>query len=121
MIRNYPSLAMWCGGNEIKPPLDLLIPLRDKILPELDGTRWFIDYSNSDEWSYNFLGCNGDGPYTIRPIESFWEIRTWPFNSEVGSVGVGDYESLVRFIPKENLVPPRYNPNAKFEEDAEPL
>lgn len=119
MIRNYPSLAMWCGGNEIMPPDDILIPLRDSILPKLDGTRWFIDYSNSDEWSYNFKGGNGDGPYTIQPIESFWEERTWPFNSEVGSVGVGDYESLVRFLPEKSLVPPQYNPNAKFEEDVD--
>lgn len=119
MIRNYPSLAMWCGGNEIMPPDDILIPLRDTILPALDGTRWFADYSNSDQWSYNFKGGNGDGPYTIQPISSFWEERTWPFNSEVGSVGVGDYESLVRFLPKKSLVPPRYNPNAKFEEDVD--
>ncbi|NDV77959.1 glycoside hydrolase family 2 TIM barrel-domain containing protein [Dysgonomonas sp. 511] len=119
MIRNYPSLAMWCGGNEIMPPEDILIPLRDSILPRLDGTRWFIDYSNSDEWSYNFLGGNGDGPYTIQPIESFWENQTWPFNSEVGSVGVGDYESLERFMPKANMIPPRYNPNVKFNEEVD--
>jgi hypothetical protein len=60
MVRNFPSLAMWCGGNEITPPEDILVPLRDKILPELDGTRWFVDYSNSDAMSYNFLGGNGD-------------------------------------------------------------
>lgn len=119
MIRNYPSLAMWCGGNEIMPPESILLPLRDSILPKLDGTRWFIDYSNSDDWSYNFLGGNGDGPYTIQPIEYFWEKQTWPFNSEVGSVGVGDYESLKRFIPQENLVAPRYNPNIKFGEETD--
>lgn len=121
MIRNHPSLAMWCGGNEIMPPEDILIPLRDSILPQLDGTRWFIDYSNSDKWSYNFLGGNGDGPYTIQPIESFWEKQTWPFNSEVGSVGVGDYESLERFLPEENRIAPQYNPNAKFREDVDPV
>lgn len=119
MIRNYPSLAIWCGGNEIMPPHDILIPLRDSILPKLDGTRWFIDYSNSDQWSYNFLGGNGDGPYTIQPIETFWEKRTWPFNSEVGSVGVGDYESLARFLPEKSLVAPQYNPKAKFREDVD--
>lgn len=119
MIRNYPSLAFWCGGNEIMPPNDILVPLRDEILPRLDGTRWFAEYSNSDDWSYNFLGGNGDGPYTIQPKEIFWEHRTWPFNSEVGSVGVGDYESLVRFIPEKNLVAPQYNPNVKFEEDVD--
>ncbi|MDR1120289.1 MAG: beta-glycosidase [Dysgonamonadaceae bacterium] len=119
MIRNHPSLAMWCGGNEIQPPEDILFPLRDVLLPRLDGTRRFLDYSNSDEWSYNAIGSNGDGPYTIQPIESFWEKQTWPFNSEVGSVGVGDYESLERFIPADNLIPPVYNPTARFKEDVD--
>ncbi len=106
MIRNNPSLAIWCGGNEIKPPKDILNALRDSVLPELDGTRWFIEYSNSDSMSYNFLGGNGDGPYGIQPDSVFWQHRTWPFNSEVGSVGVGDAESLKRFLPMEDLVVP---------------
>lgn len=108
MIRNHPSLAIWCGGNEITPPDDILIPLRDSILPALDGTRWFADYSNSDEMSKNTLGGNGDGPYGIQDINTFWETKTFPFNSEVGSVGTGDIASLERFIPKENLVAPQY-------------
>lgn len=107
MIRNHPSLAIWCGGNEITPPEDIFKALKDSILPALDGTRWFIDYSNSDSMSYNFLGGNGDGPYNIQPISRFWEHRTFPFNSEIGSVGVGDYESLERFIPKENMQVPQ--------------
>ncbi|WP_165044374.1 glycoside hydrolase family 2 TIM barrel-domain containing protein [Dysgonomonas sp. ZJ709] len=112
MIRNHASLAIWCGGNEITPPDDILVSLRDSILPELDGTRWFIDYSNSDEMSFNSIGGNGDGPYGIQDIRTFWGDRTFPFNSEVGSVGVGDYESLLRFIPTENLIAPEYNPAA---------
>jgi mannosylglycoprotein endo-beta-mannosidase len=108
MVRNHASLAIWCGGNEITPPDDILIPLRDSILPKLDGTRWFIDYSNSDSMSLNTIGGNGDGPYTIQNISTFWKDRTFPFNSEVGSVGVGDIESLERFIPKANLIAPVY-------------
>ena len=106
LVRNHPSLAMWCGGNEIKPPVDILEVLRDSVLKDLDGTRWFIEYSNSDSMSYNFLGGNGDGPYGIQPDSIFWQRRTWPFNSEVGSVGVGDAESLLRFLPEENQVIP---------------
>lgn len=121
MIRNHPSLAIWCGGNEITPPTDILIPLRDEILPQLDGTRWFIPYSNANEWSYNFLGGNGDGPYSIQPINSFWDKRTWPFNSEVGSVGIGDYESLDRFIPKRNQNAPTYNAHAKYKETVDSI
>ncbi|SMC52037.1 glycoside hydrolase family 2 protein [Pedobacter africanus] len=107
MIRNHPSLAFWCGGNEITPPDDILYPLKEKILPELDGTRYFFDYSNSNDMSYNFLGGNGDGPYTIQDPKSFWSFRTYPYNSEVGSVGVGDYASLKRFIPEGNMAPPQ--------------
>lgn len=108
MMRNHASLAIWCGGNEITPPEDILVPLRDSILARLDGTRWFVDYSNSDSMSYNFIGGNGDGPYGIQNISTFWQERTFPFNSEIGSVGVGDYVSLERFIPKENLVAPQF-------------
>ena len=118
MIRNHASLAIWCGGNEITLPQDIMTPLRDSILPKLDGTRWFIDYSNSDEMSFNFLGGNGDGPYGIQPIHRFWSHRTWPFNSEVGSVGVGDYTSLERFIPRENLVAPVYARNGASKVDS---
>jgi hypothetical protein len=108
MIRNHPSLAFWCGGNEITPTDDILLPMKDSILPVLDGTRYLFDYSNSDSMSFNALGGNGDGPYGVQPIRSFWADRTFPFNSEVGSVGVGDYESLERFIPADHLVPPQY-------------
>ncbi|NML64855.1 glycosyl hydrolase [Hymenobacter sp. RP-2-7] len=108
LVRNYPSLAIWCGGNEITPPKDILAAMQDTLLPRLDGTRWFIPFSNADSMSYNNLGGNGDGPYGIQPISTFWGHRTFPFNSEVGSVGVGDAESLERFLLPANLVPPRY-------------
>lgn len=107
MIRNHASLAFWCGGNEMTPPDDILFPLKEKILPELDGTRYFFDYSNSNDMSYNSIGGNGDGPYTIQDPKIFWSYKTWPYNSEVGSVGVGDYASLQRFIPEQNRIAPQ--------------
>lgn len=113
LVRNHPSLAVWCGGNEITPPEDILIAVRDSILPQLDGTRWFVDYSNSDKMSLNTMGGNGDGPYGIQEPASFWQERTFPFNSEVGSVGLSDYESLQRFIPEKNLIAPEYSKTKK--------
>jgi len=109
MLRNHPSLAFWCGGNEITPPNDILHVLEDSILPQLDGTRYFFEYSNSDSMSYNAIGGNGDGPYSIQHPEHFWNVRTFPFNSEVGSVGMGDIESLKRFIPARDLIIPDPN------------
>jgi mannosylglycoprotein endo-beta-mannosidase len=108
MLRNHPSLAFWCGGNEITPPADILKAMRDSIMPALDGTRTFFDFSNSDSMSFNSLGGNGDGPYGIQDIRTFWGKRTYPFNSEVGSVGMGDYESLQRFLPEDHRDPPVY-------------
>jgi len=105
MLRNHPSLAFWCGGNEIRPPADILIPFRDSILHELDSTRFFFEYSNDDSMSLQ----SGDGPYTIQRDNYFWEHRSFPFNSEIGSVGIGDDESLMRFLPLENLKPPYYD------------
>lgn len=109
LVRNFPSLAIWCGGNEITPPEDIFAALRDTIMPKLDNTRWFIPYSNSEEMSRNVQGGNGDGPYGIQSLTTFWDYRTYPFNSEVGSVGVSDYESLKRFIPAENMVVPEFD------------
>jgi hypothetical protein len=119
MLRNHPSLAFWCGGNEITPPIDIFTALKDSILPALDGTRTFIDYSNSDSMSFNTLGGNGDGPYGIQSLHTFWATKTYPFNSEVGSVGMGDYESLERFIPKKDLVPPIYDARKRHGEGTE--
>lgn len=118
MIRNHPSLAVWCGGNEIALAPDIFHALKDSLMPVLDGTRWFIDYSNSDSMSYNALGNNGDGPYGIQPLPYFWNYRTWPFNSEIGSVGIGDITSLRRFIPGENLVIPTEKARAEAVNDS---
>lgn len=110
MVRNYASLAIWCGGNEITQPDDILKAVRDTIMPALDNTRWFVDFSNSLDMSKTEKGTNGDGPYGIQPLSVFWAHKTYPFNSEVGSVGIGDYESLKRIIPEKNMVVPEYDP-----------
>ena len=109
MLRNYPSLAFYLGGNEITPPIDILHAMQDSLMPDLDSTRYFFEYSNVDSMSYNFIGGNGDGPYHVEPVEYFWKHRSFPFNTEVGSVGMGDYRSLKRFIPPKDLVIPASN------------
>ncbi len=106
MIRSHASLAFYCGGNEIPPPEDILVAMQDSLLPALDSSRYFFSYSNVDSMSYNFIGGNGDGAYHLQQIDHFWEYRSFPFNSEIGSVGMGDYESLERFIPPGNMVIP---------------
>ena len=105
MLRNHPSLALWCGGNEIRPPQDVLTALRDSLLPQLDGTRTFFEFSNDDSMSLH----GGDGPYVLQQDNYFWQHRSFPFNSEIGSVGLGDLESLERVIPPANMKVPYYD------------
>ncbi|MFC2125757.1 glycoside hydrolase family 2 TIM barrel-domain containing protein [Bacteroidota bacterium] len=117
MIRNHPSLAFYCGGNEITPPEDVLPLIQDTLSSNLDGTRWFVESSTSDNMSYNFKGGVGDGPYSIQSIDYFWENQTFPFNSEIGSVGMGDYESLKRFLPDSSMIiPGQYKPKEEVPE-----
>ena len=106
MIRNHPSLGFYCGGNEIPPPKNILTVMVDSLLPSLDSTRYFFEYSNADSMSHNFIGGNGDGPYHLQPIKNFWERKSFPFNSEIGSVGIGDINSIKRFMPQQNQVLP---------------
>lgn len=115
MLRNHASLAIWCGGNEIRPPADMLKVLRDSLLPALDGTRYFFEFSNHDSMSLKAH----DGPYTIQKDRFFWEHKSYGFNSEVGSVGMGDVASLERFIPKENMIMPYFDTvNNKWKVDS---
>ncbi|MBR9998569.1 MAG: glycosyl hydrolase [Cyclobacteriaceae bacterium] len=111
MIRNHPSLAIWCGGNEIGPPEDIVKIMKDTLKSGLDGTRLFIESSTSGEMYFNSRGGTGDGPYGIQETEVFWEEKSFPFNPELGSVGTGDLASLKRFIPDSSLiVPGHYEP-----------
>ncbi len=110
MIRNHPSLAIWCGGNEIGPPEDIVTILNDTLDSELDGTRMFLESSTSGELYFNSKGGVGDGPYGIQDPVSFWSQRSFAFNPELGSVGTGDYTSLKRFLPDTSMiVPGHYN------------
>jgi len=114
MIRNHPSLAIWCGGNEIGPPEDIVTVMNDTLDSTLDGTRLFIESSTSGEMYYNFKGGTGDGPYGIQEPEIFWKEKSFPFNPELGSIGMGDYESLKRFIPDTSMiVPGQYQPETE--------
>jgi len=116
MIRNHPSLAIWCGGNEIGPPDDIVTIMNDTLDSSLDGTHLFLESSTSGELYFNFKGGTGDGPYGIQQPLTFWEDRSFPFNPELGSVGMGDYESLKRFIPDTSMIiPGQYTPREEEE------
>ncbi len=109
MLRNHPSLYLWCGGNEYPPPENINRALVNDIFPRLDDTRFYLDESVSADLMDNIIGGVGDGPYGILEPEWIFLNRTNPLNPEIGSIGMPNIESLRKFIPNYYLVPPRGN------------
>ena len=107
MLRNHPSLYLYCGGNEFPPPDDIDQKLRSEILPEVDGTRFYVNYSTSDSILRNTIGGVGDGPYGIQNPLRFFVTRSFPFNPELGSVGVPNVEAMRKMMDERDLLPPR--------------
>ena len=82
MLRNHPSLYLWCGGNETLPPPDILKALEEDIFPRFDPGRFFLEMSTSSKLMTNTIGGVGDGPYGIREPEKIFTERSFPFNPE---------------------------------------
>lgn len=106
MLRNHPSLYIWCGGNETYPPADILKALEKNIFPIYDPKRFFLDMSTSPKLMTNSIGGNGDGPYGIREPEKIFTERSYPFNPETGSIGIPNYDGLKKFMPEDEMEPP---------------
>ncbi len=113
MLRNHPSLYLWCGGNETPPPPNINHALETLIFPEFDGTRYYVNESTSDSILRNTIGGNGDGPYGIQNPLRFFVTQSYPFNPELGSVGVPNVEAMRKMMDEKDLRPPvndRANP-----------
>jgi hypothetical protein len=109
MLRNHPSLYLWCGGNETLPPADILKALEENILPGLDPKRFFLEMSTTSKLMTNIIGGVGDGPYGIREPEKIFTERSNAFNPETGSIGIPNYDGLKKIIPEDEMVPPQSN------------
>ncbi|MFH1784299.1 MAG: glycoside hydrolase family 2 TIM barrel-domain containing protein [bacterium] len=97
MIRNHPSLAFWCGGNEVRAPQEIERALRNDILPELDGTRVFVAASDEE-------GLHGHGPYHFTADEKMY-YKSSGFTTELGTYAVPTVESMRKMFEKKDLWP----------------
>jgi hypothetical protein len=106
MLRNHPSLVIWCGGNEFPPPPAIDAYLKDTLFPQLDPGRYYLSESTGTDLMRNPYGGTGDGPYNLMEPSWFFTFKSFPFNAEIGSVGLPVEESLRRFLSPAALIVP---------------
>ncbi len=112
MLRNHPSLAIWCGGNEWPAPDDIAQKLHREIFPKYDQTRYLAPFSTDTVFTRNTMGGNGDGPYGIQEPEFFFKVRSSPFNPELGSIGLPEASTLRAFMDEADFNDfPKYGQN----------
>ena len=78
--RTYPSLALWCGGNELMDdadrPLDESTPVLGalaEVVTELDPDRPFLPTSPSGPVAHNTLAEIGRDPDGLHDVHGPWE------------------------------------------------
>ncbi len=106
MLRNHPSLYLWCGGNEFPPSENINTQLANEIFPKYDGTRYYLTESTSADLARNTIGGPGDGPYGIQDPARFFNTPSYPFNPEIGSVGMPNVETMRKMMNEKDLAPP---------------
>lgn len=125
--RNHPSLAIWCGGNELTEGGHLdarLVPLTDKhpnlrllrdLVSDLDPSRLFLPSSSSGptfflDRQHNGKGVQYDvhGPWKYAGVADHYQLYNTSdalLHSEYGGDGFASMESMRRFLPPELLDP----------------
>ena len=125
-IRNHPSLALWCGNNELhyswrsskmrknntpeqmQELWKMYMDQNDAIEAALDTLCSYIDYQPSSPfrgWDKDETPTEGDRHYwavlaALKPVSSL-EEETSRFFSEYGYESFDYYESLVKYAPLE--------------------
>jgi hypothetical protein len=99
-IRNHPSLALYCGRNEGKPPADLDAAM-SQATGELDGTRYYIPDSADGL-------VTGRGPYEPKRPAWYFQNKGKSFHSELGIVCVPSVETMRLMMPEKDLWPIGY-------------
>ena len=93
-FRNHPSIAVWCGRNEGRPPENINDGLQ-KLMTELEPTRLYQPSSTDGR------GVKSGGPYRWRPPQEYYSVDA-PFKTEIGSVSVPTLEAVQAMMPQHD-------------------
>lgn len=101
-LRNHPSLAMWCGGNEDDDPYGPAIDMMGRYAYELDGTRVF---HRTDPFGGSKHDYSTD--WGLKPLDENLHLKAL-FFGEFGMRSMPVLESVMRYLPEaeRNIWPP---------------
>jgi hypothetical protein len=97
-FRNHPSIAIWCARNEGVPPEDINQGI-DRIIRELDGTRYYQPNSR-------LVNLRTSGPWSNQPLEKYFDELNHGFSTEMGAASIPSAEVMHTMMPAEDLWPP---------------
>ena len=97
-FRNHPSIAVWCGRNEGVPPPAINEGL-DKLLRELDGTRYYSPNSRD-------VNLQGSGPWHYGDAFKFFTTRGRGFATELGLPSPPSADTIRAMLPASDHWPP---------------
>ena len=97
-FRNHPSVAVWCGRNEGVPPPAINEGL-DKLLRELDGTRYYSPNSRD-------VNLQGSGPWHYGDAFKFFTTRARGFSTELGLPSPPSADTIRAMLPESDHWPP---------------
>lgn len=99
-LRNHPSVALWCGGNEFSPTRNRsVVNVLWECVGALDGTRPFVPASPGPGDRHNWDVWHGGAP------ASDYRRDQSAFISEFGLGAAPDVETLSCFLPDDLLWP----------------
>lgn len=100
-LRNHPSVALWCGGNEFIPRANRHVThLLRELVARNDGTRPFKFSSPSQDESHNWRVWHGGA--NTRDYEKDDALLF----GEFGLQSAPNVETLGRFLPDDAQFPP---------------
>lgn len=96
-FRNHPSIVMWCGRNEGVPQPIINMGL-DKLIRELDGTRYYSPSSNQ-------VNLQNSGPYRYMDPGLYYTTLNHGFSVETGTPSLSTLEGFRAAVPEADQWP----------------
>jgi len=95
--RNHPSIVLWFGRNE-GVPQPILNEGLEKLVHDLDGTRWYTGSSNR-------VNLQNSGPYNYRDPATYFSEHAKGFSVEVGTPSFPTLEAFEAAVPAADRWP----------------